>query len=189
MAQRGFVVFSIDGPGSGGRGRDCTRRLFRQTGKAELEGQLRGVQWLRAQTWAGKIGIWGWSYGGYMTCYAMTHSDAFAAGVAVAPVTDWRFYDTIYTERYLRTPRENPDGYRLSSPDPAALRGRLLVVHGLSDDNVHWQNTVQFLGGLIRHNAKFDVQVYPAKDHGIWGREVRTHLFETMTAFFERELR
>ncbi|MGH9510280.1 MAG: alpha/beta hydrolase family protein, partial [Terriglobales bacterium] len=137
-----------------------------------------------------RIGIWGWSYGGYLALMAMTHSPRFAAGVAVAPVTDWRNYDAIYTERYMGLPRENAEGYRRSSPQQHAadLRGKLLIVHGTSDDNVHMQNTVQMADALIRAGKQFDLMLYPGKTHSITGAEARVHLFQRVQQHFEREL-
>jgi dipeptidyl-peptidase-4 len=192
LAARGIVVFTLDNRGSGGRGRDWERMLHKRLGAVELKDQLLGVEWLKSQPWvdASRIGIWGWSYGGYMTCAAMTRSDAFKAGIAVAPVTDWRLYDTIYTERYLKRPIDNGDGYVASSPihEAAKLSGRLLLVHGTHDDNVHFQNAVVFADRLIEARKPFEFMLYPGKSHGIWGENCRVHLFEMMTEFLLRNL-
>ncbi|MCE5247523.1 MAG: S9 family peptidase [Candidatus Polarisedimenticolia bacterium] len=189
LAERGFVVFSVDNRGSFGRGRDFERAILGRLGKAELEDQLAGVAWLKAQPFVdpARVGIWGWSYGGYMTCYALTHAPGvFKAGAAVAPVTDWRFYDSAYTERYLKLPKDNPDGYRDSSPVNAAakLDGALLVVHGSGDDNVHWGNTIAFVDALYKAGRPYDLQIYPNKTHGILGQAARTHLHRRLAAHF-----
>ena len=137
-----------------------------------------------------RLGWWGWSFGGYMTAYAMTHSDRFKVGVSVAPVTNWLNYDSIYTERYMGLPSENQEGYRRSSPanNASDLRGRLLIVHGTGDDNVHFQNTVQFVNALIDAGKQFDLMIYPGKTHGISGTAADTHLFHLMENHFEKYL-
>lgn len=190
MAQRGFVVFSLDNRGSAGRGKAWENAIYRRLGDQELQDQLVGVEYLRTLPFvdAQRIGIWGWSYGGYMTCLAMTRAPGvFRAGVAVAPVTDWLDYDTIYTERYMDLPQSNPDGYRRSSPVHFAgeLSGRFFLVHGTADDNVHLQNTVQFSRRLIEAGKPFQLMLYPLMEHGIRSPESRIHLFEAMTAFWE----
>lgn len=192
LAERGFIVFSLDNRGSFGRGREFERALGRRLGKVELEDQLAGVAWLVSRPYvdASRLGIWGWSYGGYMTLYALTHSDVFKAGAAVAPVTDWRYYDSAYTERYLGTPATNADGFRESSPVNAAdgLSGALLVVHGSTDDNVHWQNTLAFVDRLYKADKPYDLQIYPNKNHGIGGKDARLHLFRRILEHFTRTL-
>lgn len=193
LASKGFLVFSVDNRGSAGRGRTWERALLKRLGQAELEDQLEGLAWLKAQPFVdgSRVGIWGWSYGGYMTLYAMTHSDAFKAGVAVAPVTDWHYYDSAYTERYLKLPADNPDGYRDSSPvhDAAKLQGTLLLVHGTGDDNVHWQNTLAFVDALYRAGKPYDLQLYPNKNHGMApGRESHKHLHARIAEHFVRAL-
>ncbi|MEL6820938.1 MAG: S9 family peptidase, partial [Calditrichota bacterium] len=137
---------------------------------------------------ASRIGIWGWSYGGYMTLYAMTNSDAFKAGISVAPVTDWRNYDTAYTERYMGLPSENEEGYKTSAPSHTAenLSGRLLLVHGTGDDNVHMQNAIHMADKLIDAGIDFDMMFYPNQKHGI--ASDRNHLFKKMTSFLEQYL-
>ncbi len=192
LAGRGFIVFSLDNRGSFGRGREFERALGRRLGKVELEDQLAGVEWLKSQPYvdAARLGIWGWSYGGTMTLHALTHSDVFKAGAAVAPVTDWRYYDSAYTERYLGTPASNADGYRESSPVSAAekLGGALLIVHGSTDDNVHWQNTLAFVDRLYKADRPYDLQIYPNKNHGIGGKDARLHLFRRILEHFTRTL-
>ncbi len=192
LAQEGFLVFSLDNRGSTARGRAFERAISQRLGKVELEDQLAGVVWLSQQPFVDSqhIGIWGWSYGGYMTLYALTHSQAFAAGAAVAPVTDWRLYDTIYTERYLKLPEENPEGYKDSSPIHAVttLQAPLLLAHGTGDDNVHWQNTLNFIGELIKAQKPYTLHLYPNKNHGIPGKDERLHLFTAIYRHFRTHL-
>lgn len=192
LAQEGFLVFSLDNRGSTARGRHFERALLGRFGKVELEDQLVGVSWLSKQPFvdAGRIGIWGWSYGGFMTLYALTHSQAFRAGAAVAPVTDWRLYDSIYTERYLQLPGENPEGYRDSSPLFAVknLQAPLFLAHGTGDDNVHWQNTLNFISELVKAGKHYTLYLYPNKDHGIPGKNERLHLFSGIYNHFRRSL-
>ncbi|MYF05513.1 MAG: prolyl oligopeptidase family serine peptidase, partial [Holophagales bacterium] len=134
---------------------------------------------------ADRIGIEGWSYGGFMTSYALTHSDSFAMGIAGGTVTDWRDYDTIYTERYMRTPQNNPDGYRESSPrfNAADLHGALLLIHGTMDDNVHMQNTLQMAWKLQKAGKPFEMMLYPKSRHGVTDPDLSLHLRETMARF------
>ncbi len=193
LASRGILVFSLDNRGSAARGRDFERALGGRLGKVELEDQLAGVAWLKAQPYVdgARIGIWGWSYGGYLTLYALANApDAFAFGAAVAPVTDWRLYDSAYTERYLKRPAENADGYRDSSPVNQAdrIRARLLLAHGTTDDNVHWQNTLLMTDRLYRAGIPYALQLYPNKDHGIGGTEARTHLHRELARAIEQAL-
>jgi dipeptidyl-peptidase-4 len=193
LASRGFLVFSLDNRGSAGRGRAFEHALLGRFGKVELEGQLAGVAYLKTLPYVdgSRIGIWGWSYGGFMTCYALTNSSGvFKAGVAVAPVTDWRLYDSIYTERYLKLPSENPDGYRDSSPITRAedLSGALLLVHGTSDDNVHWGNTVAFIDRLYKAGKVYDLQLYPNLKHDIAGKLARIQLYSRIAEHFIRHL-
>jgi dipeptidyl-peptidase-4 len=138
-----------------------------------------------------RLGWWGWSWGGTFTLYAMTHSDRFRAGVAVAPVTDWRNYDSIYTERFMSEPADFASGYRDFSVvnSAASLKGRLLLVHGTSDDNVHMENSVQFVQKLIEADIPYDLQIYPRKTHSIAGPDVRTHLYNRILAHFEEYLK
>jgi dipeptidyl-peptidase-4 len=194
LASRGFLVFSLDNRGSAARGREFERALLGRFGKVELEDQLAGVAFLKTLPYvdASRIGIWGWSYGGFMTCYALTNAPGvFTAGAAVAPVTDWRLYDSIYTERYLGLPAENEGGYAASSPVNQAgdLAGALLLVHGTGDDNVHWGNTLEFVDRLYKAGKPYDLQLYPNKTHSILGPEARTHLFRRIADHFERWLK
>ncbi len=193
LAARGFVVWELDNRGSSGRGHAFETPLFRRFGKAELADQLEGVRYLLAQGFVdpARVGIYGWSYGGFMTLYSLLNApDVFRAGIAGAPVTNWRNYDTIYTERYLGLPTENAEGYRASSPvDYAAkLQAKLLIVHNYEDDNVLYQNTVQMTDALEQAGKLFDMVIYPGKSHGVTG-PVRRQLLETLTDFFEKHLK
>jgi len=192
MAQRGFVCVVMDNRASGARGPGEVRRMHKRLGTIEVADLDAGVAWLKKQPWVdgGRIGLWGWSYGGYLTCLAMTKLAHFKAGVAVAPVTRWEDYDTIYTERYMGRPQDNADGYRESAPvtHAANLSGRLLLAHGLNDDNVHFQNAAHFVDALVAAGKPFEQLVYPGRDHGIADRDARVHLFRAMASFFEREL-
>jgi dipeptidyl-peptidase-4 len=193
LAHRGFVVWQLDNRGSSGRGHAWEARLYRRLGKQELEDQETGVKHLLSLGFVDpkRVGIHGWSYGGFMTLYALLNApDLFRAGVAGAPVTDWRLYDTIYTERYLGLPDENEEGYRLSSPlnQAANLKAKLLIAHNFSDDNVLFQNTFRMMDALTKAGNQFELRLYPQKAHGVTGPE-RKHMLEAITAFFEENLR
>jgi dipeptidyl-peptidase-4 len=193
LAHRGFVVWELDNRGSGGRGHLWESALYRGFGAKELEDQQAGVRRLISMGFvdSARIGMYGWSYGGYMTLYSLLNApDLFRAGVAGAPVVDWRNYDTIYTERYLGLPSENADAYRRSSPvnDARNLKANLLIVHNLEDDNVLFQNTLQMADALERAGKAFEMVVYPQKTHGLTGA-AREHMLESMAAFFERHLK
>lgn len=193
LVQRGFAVFTVDNRGTPNRDKKFSAAIKGQFGAVELRDQLGALDQLLKdypQLDKDHIGIWGWSNGGSMTLYALTHSDRFRAGVSVAPVTDSRNYDSIYTERYMGLLSENAKGYEASStPKVAAnLHGSLLLVHGTSDDNVHFQNSIQMIDALIKAGKPFDLMVYPNKTHGISGPAARAHLFHMLEAHFEREL-
>ncbi len=194
LAQHGFAVLRADNRGMGMRGRAFAQAAYRNMGPVQLEDQLTVVDAALArypQLDGKRLGWWGWSWGGSFTLYAMTHSDRFRAGVAVAPVTDWRNYDSIYTERYIGQPADFATGYKDFSVVNAAgnLKGRLLLVHGTGDDNVHIENTVQFVQKLIEAGIPYDLQIYPRKTHSIAGPDVRTHLFNRILAQFELYLK
>lgn len=194
MAKKGFAIFTVDNRGTPGRDFKFQTAIRNQFGAVELKDQLAGLNQLFAQypqLDRTRVAIWGWSNGASMTLYALTHSDAFRAGVSVAPVTDWHLYDSIYTERYLGLPSENAKGYADSSMVKAAenLHGSLLLVHGTSDDNVHFQNSVQMSEALIRAGKQFRFMAYPNKTHGIAGSVDRVHLFRMIEGFFESELK
>jgi len=194
LAQHGFAVLHADNRGTGGRGRDFAQAAYHNFGPVQLEDQMTVVDAALAQypqLDKNRMGWWGWSWGGTFTLYALTHSGRFRAGVAVAPVTDWRNYDSIYTERYMSLPSEFATGYHdFSVVNSAAnLKGRLLLVHGTGDDNVHLENTVQFVQKLIEAGIPYDLQIYPRKTHSISGPDVRTHLYNRILAHFEEYLK
>ena len=166
---------------------------YKNLGGYELEDQIAAAKHFGNLPYidAGRIGIMGWSFGGYMSSLALTKgADTFKLGIAVAPVTNWRYYDTVYTERFLTTPQENPEGYDLNSPINYAglMKGKFLLVHGTADDNVHVQNAMQFAEALVQKNVDFDYMVYPDKNHGIYGGNTRRHLFTKMTNFILENL-
>ena len=193
LVQSGFAVLHVDNRGMGGRGRDFAQAAYLDFGPVQMGDQIAALdQTLRAypQLDGKRLGWWGWSWGGTFTLYALTHSDRFRAGVAVAPVTDWQNYDSIYTERYLGLPTANADVYRDDSVVNAAasLKGHLLLVHGTGDDNVHFANSIQFIQKLIDADLPYDFQVYPRKTHSIDGPEARAHLFGRILAHFQTYL-
>lgn len=193
LAENGFIVFSMDCRGSFFQGRDWAEPLYKRLGEIELRDFVSGVEHLNHRPYVDgeRIGIWGWSYGGTMALNALVHApETFRAGVSVAPVSDWRLYDTIYTERFMGRPDDNEEGYRASSPVHFAenLEGALLIAHGLSDDNVHAQNVYHFIDALIQAGKPYQFLAYPQKDHGIWGEETRIHLFNHALEFFKKEL-
>lgn len=195
LAQRGFIVASVDNRGTGHRGRDFKNVTYMNLGDYESRDQVEAARYLGSLPYvdADRIAIWGWSYGGFMTLMSMMRGgDLFAAGISVAPVTSWRFYDTIYTERYMRTPRENPTGYDRWAPihpdNVAGLAGDLLLVHGTGDDNVHFQNSVQLVAELQKQRKQFSLMIYPNKTHSIGGTDTRVHLYTMMTDFLTERL-
>ncbi len=194
LTQRGYVVFAIDNRGSGGRGQKFTEALYRRLGGVEVEDQLRGVAWLKEQPFVdpARVGVYGWSYGGYMTLMLLGQSPGtFKAGIAGAPVTDYRLYDTHYTERYLGTPKENPEGYRLSNVLTYAgeIRDRLLIMHGMADDNVLFTNTTLLIPALVASGQPFEVVPYPGSRHGALSfRDTGIHGWKTILDFFDRHL-
>jgi dipeptidyl-peptidase-4 len=194
LAQHGFAVLHADNRGTGVRGRAFAQAAYHNFGPVQFEDQMTVVDAALAkypQLDSKRMGWWGWSWGGTFTLYALTHSDRFRAGVAVAPVTDWRNYDSIYTERYMSLPAEFSDGYKNFSVVNSAskLKGRLLLVHGTGDDNVHIENTVQFVQKLIEAGIPYDLQIYPRKTHSIAGPDVRTHLYNRILTQFEQYLK
>jgi dipeptidyl-peptidase-4 len=193
LAEHGFAVLHADNRGTGLRGRDFAQAAYRDFGPVQLDDQLTVVDAVLAkypELDPKRLGWWGWSWGGTFTLYALSHSDRFRAGVSVAPVTDWRNYDSIYTERYMGTPTEFATGYKdFSVVNSAAdLKGHLLLVHGTGDDNVHFENTVQYVQRLIDAGLPYDLQIYPRKTHSIAGPSARTHLYTRILAHFEQYL-
>jgi dipeptidyl-peptidase-4 len=192
MLQKGYLVFCVDNRGTGNRGNDFMNRVYGNMGLG-IEDQIRGVEYLRTLPYVdgGRIGIWGWSGGGWMTCLALTRGAShFKAGAAVAPVTDLRNYDSIWTERYMGLPQENPEGFDQSNPVffIDRYRGGLFLIHGANDDNVHFSNTMQLARALQDRGKPFQLMVYPGKDHSIQGRETQMHLYRAMTDFFIKNL-
>ncbi len=188
LAQKGYIVVCVDPRGTGHRGRDFRHMTYGQLGKFETEDQIGAAKWLGQLPYvdASRIGIQGWSYGGYMSSLCITKgADTFKAAIAVAPVTNWRFYDSIYTERYMGLPKDNASGYDDNSPinHVAELKGNFLLIHGLADDNVHFQNSAEMITALVKANKQFDMMMYPDKNHGIYGGTTRVQLFTKMTDF------
>ena len=186
LADRGYLVVSVDNRGTGGRGRDFERQVYLRLGTLEPRDQVETARHLAALPYVDgrRIGLWGWSYGGYLTALSlMQGGDVFRAGISVAPVTDWSLYDTIYTERFMRTPQENPRGYELSAPSrlAARLESEFLLVHGTGDDNVHFQNTTQLAERLQAAGKQFQMMIYPNRTHSISGRDTQVHLYNLMT--------
>jgi len=194
LAQKGYLVVSVDNRGTGFRGQEFKKMTYQQLGKYETIDQINSNKYLASLPYVdgSRIGIFGWSYGGYMSTLCMTKgADVFKAGIAVAPVTNWRYYDNIYTERFMRTPQENPKGYDDNSPisHTKLLKGKYLLVHGVTDDNVHIQNSMDLVTALVKDNKQFDMQFYPNNDHGIHhGRNTRLHLYTKMTNFILNNL-
>ncbi|MFV0520827.1 MAG: S9 family peptidase [Mangrovibacterium sp.] len=193
LAQEGFVVACVDPRGTGARGEDFRKCTYLKLGKLESDDQISAAKYLGSLPFIDKanIAIWGWSYGGFMTLLSLEKGgDVFKAGVAIAPVTHWKFYDSVYTERYMRTPQMNPDGYDDNSPllHPEGITGRLLLVHGSADDNVHFQNSMEMSEALVQAGIQFDMAVYTNRNHSISGGNTRVHLYTRVTDFLEREL-
>ena len=188
LLEKGYVVVCVDNRGTDGKGEAFRKSTYMQLGKLEAEDQIAAAKYLGSLPYidAGRIGITGGSYGGYMTSLCMTKgANVFKLGIAVSSITNWRYYDTIYTERFMRTPQENPDGYDLNSPVHYAdrLKGKFLLIHGMADDNVHFQNSVDFAEALIQAGIKFDMMFYPDQSHGIYKRGAGTHLRSLTTDY------
>ena len=193
LATQGYVVACVDGRGTGARGSEFRKCTYEQLGNLETKDQIEAAKYLSQQTFIDKdrIGIWGWSYGGYMTLMAMSSGEkVFKAGIAVAPVTDWRLYNSAYTERFMRRPQENFKGYDQSSALLRAdkLQGNLLIVHGTADDNVHTQNTMLYIDKLVAADKQFEMQLYTDKNHSILGQQTRRHLYTRMSEFLFKNL-
>ena len=193
MAQEGFIVVCVDNRGTGGRGADFEKCTYLRLGELESRDQVEAAIWLGQQPYVDKdrIGIWGWSYGGWNTLMSMSEGrPVFRAGVAIAPPTCWRYYDTVYTERYMRTPKENASGYDEVNPIARAskLSGALLICHGLADDNVHFRNTAEYTEALVQADKDFRQLVYTNRNHNISGGNTRKHLFRQAIQFFTKEM-
>ena len=193
LAQKGYIIFALDNRGTGGRGESFKKLMYKNLGFWEVNDQIEGAKYLASLPYvdASRIGIWGWSYGAYAAALTLVKAaDYFKTAIAVAPVTDWRFYDNIYTERYMSTPQLNPKGYESSSVMMYAnkLKGNLLLIHGTADDNVHFENSVALVTKLIAENKQFQTMYYPEKNHGIYGGKTRLQLYDLMTKFILENL-
>ena len=193
LTQQGYIVACVDNRGTGARGAEFKKCTYQQLGKLETQDQIEANRHLASLPYVdgSRIGIFGWSYGGYMSSLCLLKgADDFKMAIAVAPVTNWRYYDSIYTERYMRTPQENAAGYDDNSPinHVEKLKGKYLLVHGSADDNVHYQNTMEMTTALVNANKQFDLFIYPNKNHGIYGGYTRLHLFTKMTNFIKENL-
>ena len=193
LTQQGYIVACVDNRGTGARGAEFKKCTYQQLGKLETQDQIEANRHLASLPYVdgSRIGIFGWSYGGYMSSLCLLKgADDFKMAIAVAPVTNWRYYDSIYTERYMRTPQENASGYDDNSPinHVEKLKGKYLLVHGSADDNVHYQNTMEMTTALVNANKQFDLFIYPNKNHGIYGGYTRLHLFTKMTNFIKENL-
>ncbi|KAF2507834.1 S9 family peptidase [Flavobacterium zhairuonense] len=193
LTQQGYIVACVDGRGTGYKGAAFKKVTQLQLGKYEVEDQIDAAKVIGSYPYvdASRIGIWGWSYGGFMASNCIFQgNDVFKMAIAVAPVTNWRFYDSVYTERYMQTPQENASGYDQNSPinHVEKLKEKFLLIHGSADDNVHVQNSMQMMEALIQANKQFDSQIYPDKDHGIYGGKTRVQLYTKMTNFIKENL-
>jgi dipeptidyl-peptidase-4 len=194
LVQQGYVVVCVDNRGTGARGESFKKCTYQQLGKLETQDQIDAAKYLGTLPLVDptRVGIFGWSYGGYMSSLCMMKGgEVFKAGIAVAPVTNWKWYDSVYTERYMRTNKDNPEGYEQNSPVNFAdkLQGKYLLVHGLADDNVHFQHSAEMSNRLIAANKQFDVMVYPNRSHSIAGGNARMHLYSLMTNFLNEKLK
>ena len=193
LAQKGYIIASVDNRGTGARGQEFKKMTYLQLGKYETIDQIEAAKYFASQTYVdpARIGIWGWSYGGFMSTLCITKgADVFSMAIAVAPVTNWRYYDNIYTERFMRKPQDNAKGYDDNSPINFAdkLKGKYLVIHGTGDDNVHVQNTMDMITALVNANKQFEMFLYPNKNHGIYGGKTRLNLYTRMTDFILKNL-
>lgn len=193
LADKGYIVACVDNRGTGGKGEEFKKCIYKQMGKYETEDQIEGAKYFAGLPYVDgkRIGIWGWSYGGYMSTLCITKGAAqFKTAIAVAPVTNWRYYDNIYTERFMQTPQENPKGYDDNSPinHVSKLKGNFMLIHGSSDDNVHVQNSMMLINSLVKAGKQFEMFIYPNRNHNIAGGNTRYNLYIKMTDFIERKL-
>jgi len=192
LAQHGIIVWILDNRSASGKGAESQWPVYGRLGEIELQDLEDGITWLKQQPWvdSSRIVLSGWSYGGFMTAYALTHSTSWSAGIVGAPVTDWRDYDTVYTERLMKMPQHNADGYRRTAPRFAAdrLNGRMLLIHGTMDDNVHLQNSMQFAYELQKAGKQFEMMVYPKQRHGFSDPRLIAHLYQSMFDFVMQSL-
>ena len=193
LAQQGYIVMSVDNRGTGFRGEEFKKSTYLNLGKLEIQDQIASAKWMAQKPYVNKdrIGIWGWSYGGFMSSLGITlGADVFKTAIAVAPVTHWKYYDNIYTERYMRTPQENKEGYDFNAPlsHVDKIKGNYLLIHGMADDNVHMQHATEMIRAMIDKNIAFQSEFYPNKNHGIYGGMTRLHLYSRMTSFILEKL-
>jgi len=193
LAQHGYISVCFDGRGTATRGDAFKKVIYQQMGKYEAIDQIAAANWLKKQSYVDgdRIGIWGWSFGGYLSALSMFRGEgAFKMAISVAPVTNWRYYDNIYTERFMRTPQENPDGYDLNSPTTYAkdLKGKYLLIHGTADDNVHFQNAMELVKGLNEAGIEYDQFFFPNKNHFIMGGNTRTYLYNKLAKYILENL-
>lgn len=193
MCDKGYIMVCVDGRGTGGRGAAFEKCTYLFLGVKEAKDQVETAKYLGTLPYinGSRIGIWGWSFGGYTTLMSMSEgSGAFKAGVAIAAPSDWRFYDSVYTERFMRTPKENGEGYDAGSAIKRAdqLQGSLLLIHGTADDNVHYQNCTEYSEALVQANKQFDMQIYTNRNHSIFGGNTRNHLMTRVANFFMNNL-
>ena len=195
LAEKGYVVFCFDGRGTGGRGAQFKKQTYGDLGRMECEDAIEAARWLGKQSWVDKerIGIWGWSFGGYLSTLSLLKgNDVFKMAIAVAPVMNWRYYDNIYTERFLGLPKDNAKGYDDNSPLNFAnqLKGNYLLIHGTGDDNVHFQNSAEMVEKLEEAGKQFEFRIYPNKNHSIYDAtgNTRLNLYQLMTDFIMRKL-
>ena len=194
MAQHGYIVFTLDNRGMARRSRQFSDGIYKQFGKIEVEDQVAGIHWLKEQPWVdpARIGVFGWSYGGYMTAMLLAKaSSEIAGGVAVAPVVDWALYDTFYTERYLDTPQHNAQGYELSGVLHwlDGLKSPLLLMHGMADDNVQFTNSTKLMATLQERGTQFELMTYPGGKHGLSTPAMRKHAFHAIADFFDTHVK
>jgi dipeptidyl-peptidase-4 len=193
LAHRGYVVVCVDNRGTDCRGEEFRKSTYMELGKLETIDQLEVAKYMGSQPYIdeSRIGMFGWSYGGFLSLSCLFKGDGLLKmAIAVAPVTNWRFYDTVYTERFMRKPQDNPDGYDENSPINFTkdMKGKLLLVHGMGDDNVHFQNSAELMKSLVDADKQFESQFYPNKNHGIYGGNTTYHLFSRMTNFINDNL-
>ena len=193
MADQGFLFVCVDGRGTGGRGAEFEKCTYLRLGDLESKDQVEAAIYLGTLPYVDKanIAIWGWSFGGFNTLMSMSEGrPVFKAGVAVAAPTNWKYYDTVYTERYMRTPKENAGGYAINPIQRAKnLSGSMLLIHGTADDNVHYRNALEYAEALVQADKQFDMQIYTNRNHSIFGGNTRYHLFQRMSNFFISELK
>ena len=193
LNQEGYIVVCVDGHGTLGRGRKFKHSTYMQLGRLEVLDQMESARHLTGFAYVdrSRIGFQGWSYGGYMAALMISKgSNLIKAAIAVAPVTNWKYYDNIYTERFLRQPKDNPTGYEDNSPTNFVknIRGKFLLIHGSADDNVHMQNSMELADALVKNNIPFDFMIYPNKNHGIYGGYTRLHIYSKMLKFVKENL-